>query len=88
VFFPLVLFILSLLQQSVSYPLLPHLTVHKPLANLFSVAVRYDAIHMYTDAAHTEQEVFNKAEYAHYRRRDVVDNTTVVHTYSVVDTVM
>jgi hypothetical protein len=66
---PLVLNILSLLLQSVSYPLLPHMTVHKPLANLISVAVRYDAIHMYTDAAHTEQEVFNKAEYAQYRRR-------------------
>jgi hypothetical protein len=77
---PLVLTTLSLLLRSVSYPLLPHMTVHKPIANLISVAVRYDAMHMYTNAANAAAEghqasgssdvdAFNRLEYSNYKRR-------------------
>lgn len=74
---PMVLSILALLLKTVNYPLLPHMTVHKPIANLISVAVRYDAMHMYTNAANAaagnmdsaDWEVFNKTEYSSYKRR-------------------
>jgi hypothetical protein len=47
------------------------MTVHKPIANLISVAVRYDAMHMYTNADNSQgdREVFDKEEYDEYKRR-------------------
>ena len=81
---PLVLSMLAILLRTVSYPLLPHMTVHKPIANLVSVAVRYDAMHMYTNAGNSNTagstiannnnnnnnpEAYNKQEYTSYKRR-------------------
>lgn len=69
---PMVLTMLTALLKSIPYPLLPHMTVHKPIANLISVAVRYDAMHMSTTAAVVGKEgevVFNKAEYTAYKKR-------------------
>lgn len=74
---PMILTTLASLLRSVQYPLLPHMTVHKPIANLISVAVRYDAMHMYTNATNAavtnndtpDGEVFNKTEYANYKRK-------------------
>ena len=51
------------------------MTVHKPVANLISVAVRYDAMHMYTNAIDpadincVHSDVFNQEEYNNYKRR-------------------
>lgn len=67
---PLILTMLASLLRNVQYPLLPHMTVHKPIANLISVAVRYDAMHMYTNAPNVEGgEVYNKTEYTNYKRK-------------------
>ena len=67
----MVLTMLTALLRSIPYPLLPHMTVHKPIANLISVAVRYDAMHMSTTAGVVgkEAETFNKAEYTAYKKR-------------------
>ena len=68
---PMILTMLTALLKSIPYPLLPHMTVHKPIANLISVAVRYDAMHMATTAGEVgkDAETFNKAEYTAYKKR-------------------
>ena len=68
---PMILTMLTALLKSIPYPLLPHMTVHKPIANLISVAVRYDAMHMSTTAGEVgkDAETFNKAEYTAYKKR-------------------
>lgn len=64
---PLVLKALTLLFKSVPYPLLPHQSIHRPIAKLISTAARYDAFigvfgeHNKTPAA--------KEQYNNYRKR-------------------
>lgn len=73
---PLILTMLTSLLKSIPYPLLPHMTVHKPIANLISVAVRYDAMHMNTTAAVVGTEVFNQAEYIAYKKKIGIEYST------------
>jgi hypothetical protein len=75
---PLILTAMATLLHSVPYPLLPHMSVHKPLANLVSVAVRYDAMHMYNSSNNNNgaglgkngsMQLEQQQEYADYKRR-------------------
>jgi hypothetical protein len=63
---PLMLKALTLLFKSVPYPLLPHQSIHRPIAKLISTATRYDAfIGVYGEHNKpTEQEQYNN-----YRKR-------------------
>ena len=42
---PLILATVASMLRNVKYPLLPHQTIHKPIAHLLSIASRYDSIH-------------------------------------------
>ncbi len=64
---PLMLKALTLLFKSVPYPLLPHQSIHRPIAKLISTAARYDAfIGVYGEHNKTSTE---KEQYDNYRKR-------------------
>ena len=63
---PIVLNATALLLQSVRYPLLVHQTIHKPIANLVSIAARFDAL---KDAA-SYSGVRKRSSFGPYRKQD------------------
>ena len=60
---PLVLGSTAALLRGVRYPLLPHQTVHKPIAHLVSVAARFDAMNFAGSDSTSKQEL------ASYKKR-------------------
>jgi hypothetical protein len=62
---PLILGATATLIQNVKYPLLPHQTVHKPIARLISEVSRFDALH-YTGA---NISISKKQEMINYKKR-------------------
>lgn len=62
---PLILGIISSLLRSVRYPLLPHQTVHKPIAHLISIAWRFEAFHGEVNRSSSQ----SPNDIANYRKR-------------------
>jgi hypothetical protein len=61
---PLILSTIASMLRNVRYPLLPHQTVHKPIAHLVTVAWRFEAFH-----GDYSRSTESKADAASYRRR-------------------
>lgn len=61
---PLILGTIASMLRGIRYPLLPHQTVHKPIAHLVTVAWRYEAFH--GDYGRSSD---SRADNASYRRR-------------------
>lgn len=60
---PMILGIIASLLRCVRYPLLPHQTVHRPIAHLITVAWRYEVFHNHGLSSQS------KAEFISYRKR-------------------
>lgn len=62
---PLILGQIAILLRNVKYPLLPHQTVHKPIARLISVASRFDAL----NTSNSSASLTSRQELASYKKR-------------------
>lgn len=93
---PLTLGTLASWIRTVKYPLLPHLSVHKHLARLISVACRFDALHL----AESDSSAADQQELTAYKRRvetgltaligviwrRIVDNPPILDFFTLFDT--